>query len=330
MLDRLRLRLALFAARAGVWLLKRSGVYDGFFAPWRWALFDAAERQGLHILPVHYYSPVPDLRQVALDDRTPRFAGASAAELDAALEELSGIVASYGDDLNRIAGRPPFVRGRDTFTEFRFGVAPYSTVEAELLYGFIRSRRPGRIIEIGCGHTTLLMSEAIRACSPDGYAPDYICIEPYRPPYLRDLPPEVSRFHDGKLQSAPLDIFESLGPGDLLFIDSSHVVSYGSDTVYEILEILPNIKPGVLVHFHDIFIPYDYPTDWIRESRFFWTEQYMLSALLQGGTRFRIRFPLHQLYRERREALQALFPLLEDPRHRPGAFWIEAGEAPGR
>lgn len=326
MLERLRLRLSVLTGRAGLWLLKRSGLYDGFFAPWRWALFDRAERMGLHVLPVHYYSPVPELGRIVLDDTTPRFVAAGSGTLEAALADLSGLVGRYGDAFRGIAARPPQGPG-ETVGEFRFGRAPYSTVEAEALYGLIRATRPARIVEIGCGHTTLLMAEAIRAEAADGYRPDYVCIEPYRPAYLETLPAEVSHFHDAPLQSVPAAIFGDLRAGDILFIDSSHVVSYGSDTVYEILTILPRLAPGVLVHFHDVFLPYEYPSDWLGTARFFWTEQYLLAAVLQGSDRFAIRYPLHQLYRERREALQALFPLLSDERHRPGAFWIEVAGA---
>lgn len=322
MLAALKKRLALLAGCAGLWLLKRSGLYDGFFAPWRWALFERAERMGLHVLPVHYYTPVPDLGRLALDDTTPRFIAASPPVLEAALQDLSDLVERYSTEFHEIAARPAD-RPDNQIDAFRFGLAPYSTVEAELLYGLIRANRPSRIVEIGCGHTTLLMSEAIRAEAASGYAPDYICIEPYRPDYLQVLPAEISEFRDTPLQSVPMDLFEHLGPGDILFIDSSHVVSYGSDTVHEILTILPRLAPGVLVHFHDVFLPYEYPTRHLSDLRFFWTEQYLLDAFLQGNAGVQIRYPLHQLYRERREDLQELFPLLADDRHRPGAYWIE-------
>ncbi len=176
---------------------------------------------------------------------------------------------------------------------------------------------------MGCGHSTFLMSEAIAAEAATGYAPDYSCIEPYRQPYLQSPPPEVSRFLETPLQALPLETFDALEAGDLLFIDSSHVMMRGSDTVHEMLEIFPRLKPGVMVHIHDIFLPYDYPEEWFTQARFFWAEQYMLDAFLRGNCGFEVRFPLHQLYRERRAELQALFPLLADPAHRPSAYWIE-------
>lgn len=304
----------------GVFLLKRSGLFSGYFSDWRWAIFDRAERSGLHILPVHYYSPVPNAGQLTLDDKTPLYFAANTDVLDHATQDLRDLVERYGNVYSALAARPAFGAG-ERVTEFRFKHAPYSTIEAELLYGLIRSRRPAQIVEIGCGHTTLLIAEAIRA--EEGYAPTFECIEPYRPAYLKSPPSEVTAFNDTSLQTIPIERFQSLQAGDILFIDSSHVVNYGSDVVYEISAILPKLNPGVLIHFHDIFLPYEYPTDWLQNRKFFWNEQYMLSAMLQDNPRYKIRFPLHQLYRQRREEMQRLFPLVRETNQRPGAYWVE-------
>ena len=316
---RFQCKLAFLIARLGVFLLKRSGVYSGYFSDWRWAVFDHAEREGMHILPVHFYSPVPEVSRLTLDDQTPVFVSADAEVLDKAVVEITEMVDRYGDAFKEIAGR----REKEVITDFRFGAAPYSTLEAEVLYGLVRSRKPDQIIEIGCGHTTLLISEAIRAEQGSGYLPAFECIEPYRPSFLNTLPSEVTAFHDTPLQSVPIERFEALGPGDILFIDSSHVIKYQSDVVYEIAQIIPRLKPGVLVHFHDVFLPYDYPTVWLRDSKFFWNEQYMVAALVESSPRYRIRYPLHQLFRQRREDLQRLFPLLGDSGFGPGAYWLE-------
>lgn len=312
------MRLDIIVAKAGVELLSRSKVFQGYFEPWRWGIFEYAQAKGLHVLPVHYYSPIPNAKSLQLDDATPRFDGMSDPEKNAALAEIEAMVAPYAKKLEEIRARVPY-RDEDPTTDFRFGRAPYSPGEAEVLYSLIRSRRPLTIIEIGCGHTTFLMAEAIR---DEGYSPRYLCIEPYRPDYLSDLPEEVSEFMDSQLQDVPLDLFSNLEAGDILFIDSSHVVAYGSDTVHEILRILPILKPGVLVHFHDIFLPYDYPTQWLNESRFFWNEQYMLAAYLSGHSGAKTWLPLHQLYRERPEQMERLFPGIGQSDHGPGALWI--------
>lgn len=320
MIKRIKRRASILIGGLGVHLLSISGLYSGFFKDWRWAIFDKAERMGIHILPVHYYTPIPASAEIKFDDQTSVFAAVSGDVLDSAVNTLSEMVDRYKDEYSDLADRKPFEK-QETISEFRFGLAPYSTIEAELLYGLVRSAKPSQIIEIGSGHTTLLIAEAIRAEA--GYSPVFECIEPYRPKYLQNLPPEVTTFNDSPLQSITMDRFREMGKGDILFIDSSHVVNYGSDVVYEICAILPNLSPGVLVHFHDIFLPYEYPTEWIENSKFFWNEQYMISALVQGSQRYKVVFPLHQIYRERRKEMDALFPLLVRPNQRPGAYWLE-------
>lgn len=312
MLDGAATKVSIGMGRAAIWLLKRSGLLADYWSPWRWALFDQAERAGFHILPAHFYSPIP--RRPAVDDQTPKFA--ATGDLEPAMALLTDLHGRYSDKLTEILTRPSFLRPAEV-TEFRLGLAPYSASEAAALYGLIRSRRPKRVIEVGCGHTTLLMAEAIR---DEGYAPEYTCIEPYRPVYLASPPAEVTRWIDKPVQAADLAIFRALGAGDFLFIDSSHVVAYGSDTVHEILSILPVLAPGVIVHFHDIFLPYDYPSEWLTRSRFFWAEQYMLAAWLQSAPA-QVILPMHQIYRQRRLEMQRLFP--REAGKGPGAYWIE-------
>lgn len=326
MIGRIKRHTAILMGRLGVFLIGRSGLYSDFFAAWRWAIFDTAEKSGLHILPVHYYSPAPNSTELCFDDREPIFAAASEEVLDIAIQSLRELVGRYRDAYCEIAARPRY-EGSDPVSEFRFGKAPYGTVEAELLYGLIRSTRPSQIVEIGSGHTTLLIAEAIR--DESDYYPIFECIEPYRPDYLQALPPEVTAFNDKPLQSVPIGRFQGLQAGDILFIDSSHVARYGSDVVYEITALLPKLKPGVLVHFHDIFLPYEYPTDWLKNAKFFWNEQYMLSALVQDNPRYTIMYPLHQLYRQRRDDVQRLFPLLSQPEQRPGAYWLRINASTG-
>ncbi len=321
--DRFSMKLRIIAAKSAIRVLHRCGFYDEFFSAWRWALFDFAEQHGLHILPVHYYTPIPDLGATKFDERTERFLACDDQTIDSALEFLIELREKYGREFDEIASRQPRRSGEDP-DRFEFGGgAPYSTVEAELLYGLIRSRKPKRIVEVGCGHTTFLISEAIAAEAQAGYHPTYSCIEPFRPAYLSNPPKEVSEFIEEPLQDIDLSFFSSLESGDVLFIDSSHVVKYGSDTIYELLEILPALADGVLVHFHDIFLPYEYPTEWLQRGRFFWSEQYMLNALLHGQEKFRTILPLHQIYRQRRDDLENLFPLLSDEDHRPAAYWLE-------
>jgi hypothetical protein len=98
----------------------------------------------------------------------------------------------------------------------------------------------------------------------------------------------VARVIELPVQGVPLSVFGELSEDDVLFVDSTHVVRTGSDVNYEILEILPRVAPGVLVHFHDIFFPFEYPSEWVRGRHVFWTEQYLLQSFLAFNSEFQI------------------------------------------
>src|ERR1035437_347813 len=124
---------------------------------------------------------------------------------------------------------------------------------------------------------------------------NFTCIEPFLPDYLSPSLPGISEIIERPLQDVDLERFKQLECNDILFIDSTHVVRYGSDVVYEILEILPILRPGVIVHVHDIFFPDDYPQRWLNRDRFFWNEQYMLQAFLCMNPHFQIDIPAHAI-----------------------------------
>jgi hypothetical protein len=118
----------------------------------------------------------------------------------------------------------------------------------------------------------------------------------------------------------PLDLFMRLEAGDVLFIDTSHVLKVQSDVARELVQIIPSLAPGVWVHFHDVFSPYDYPEDWVRHKiRFCANEQYGVECLSSGGDHYEVLLPMYLLWMERRADLQRLFPR---GRSRPQSFWI--------
>jgi len=278
-------------------------------------LFRQAEEAGLHILPVHYYSPVPDTRAPIWKDR-PHDSGID-LRIDAGLETIGTLVKAYRTELDAL----PRATADDPH-QFYLGNPAYHPGEAEILYGMVRSGKPKRIIEIGCGFSSLLIAQAL-IDGRDEFQCDYVCIEPYPPAYLDPPPDGVTEFVRSDLQSVPLERFQALEAGDILFIDSTHVVKTGSDVVYEYLEILPVLKPGVIIHIHDIFLPFEYPKQWIEWNRFFWNEQYLLKALLLGSHDFEIMIASHAIYRDRREDFEVLIPSLANSTHGPSAFWMK-------
>jgi hypothetical protein len=139
-----------------------------------------------------------------------------------------------------------------------------------------RHFQPRLIIEVGSGFSSLVAAEAI-AKNKDSAL---ICIEPFPPDFLRAGFPGLRSLIEKKVQDMDVEFFSQLQSGDILFIDSSHTVKIGGDVNFLFLEVLPRLKPGVIVHVHDIFLPFDYRRDWVIDEFRFWSEQYLLQAFL--------------------------------------------------
>jgi hypothetical protein len=125
---------------------------------------------------------------------------------------------------------------------------------------------------------------------------------------VRDDLPGVTRLHGTAAQDLPLDVFDSLQAGDLLFVDTTHTVKLASDVNHIVLDVLPRLAPGVLVHFHDIFLPYEYPHRWLSDYGLYWAEQYLLQAFLACNRHFEILCAVPALSRERADGFAAAVP----------------------
>lgn len=163
----------------------------------------------------------------------------------------------------------------------------FEWMDARLLYYFLKKNKPKKIIEIGSGNSTLLIYNTKTIYNLDL---EIICIEPYPSDYLINLHNlgEITLINN-KLENIDLNIFKTLNENDILFIDSSHVVKLDSDVMFYFIKIFPLLNKNVLIHIHDIFFPYDYPLNWLKEGRF-WNEQYFLYIFLQYNTKFKIKF----------------------------------------
>ena len=203
----------------------------------------------------------------------------------------------------------------------------FSYGDGEIYYSFVRHFKPQRIIEIGSGSSTQLALVAIDANAQEtgGTACDLTCIEPYENTWIAKTAATLVR---ERVEDLDLAIFDQLGSGDILFIDSSHVIRPSGDVTREILQILPRLKAGVLVHIHDIFTPRDYPEGWTRQERRLWNEQYMLEAWLSGNQTVEIVCALSWLKHNHWDALTAACPMLrQNPHAEPGSFWMRIGHA---
>lgn len=189
------------------------------------------------------------------------------------------------------------------------GHSGFGAVDGPILYAMIRKFRPARIIEIGAGRSTLCSRLALKANGDSG---TLTAIDPFPEPYLREFNDKQFTLIESRVERVPASLFERLEPNDILFIDSSHVIRLDGDVLYEILEIIPRIKVGTLIHIHDIFLPYHYPRDWTVGRRNFWTEQYLVQAFLAFNSSFEIKWSSAMMEQRYGTELLRHFPKLGD------------------
>ncbi len=241
-------------------------------------------RRFLAYPPGHFASPLPDHAAVERDH-----AGLMTTT------ELPGVdlhTAEQLDLLKQLAAYPcgfPEIESRGSRYYFENEFFTYG--DACYLFAMLHHFQPRRIVEIGSGFSSALMLDVRDDCDPK---PDLTFIEPY-PARLNTLLTPADREQctriEKPVQEVPLDVFTRLEANDVLFLDSSHVSKIGSDVNFVLFEVLPRLRPGVLVHIHDIFWPFDYPKAWYDRG-WAWNEAYLVRALLVGGTRYRlILFP---------------------------------------
>jgi hypothetical protein len=276
------------------------------------------ERLGVHVTPNHYSQPVPDVR--ALPERLwtapSELVGVELGEAGQ-LARLAGWAAAYGAEYGAFPERAPGAPA----TYFLRNSMLIGT-DAAVLHCMLRDLRPRRVIEVGGGFSTLVAAAALRRNREEGAGDaELVTIDPWPGPTLRAAG-GLTRLVERPVQEVPLAEFTGLGPGDVLFIDSSHVVRIGSDVQHEILEILPRLRPGVAVHVHDVFLPDEYPRHWITRNRWFWTEQYLLHAFLCFNSAYEVLWAGAFLARRHPARLAAAFPWTRWDGRRPGSFWI--------
>ena len=165
---------------------------------------------------------------------------------------------------------------------FKLGNASFESGDAEFLFNIVRYIKPKRIIEVGCGMSTKIIQYALGLNEKEqSTKSSHVCVEPFEHQWLADLP-NIKLLKE-KVEFLDIKLFKELKYGDLLFIDSSHMIRPQGDVLHEYLTIIPNLKKGVYVHVHDIFTPHDYLETWVKENVLFWNEQYLLEALLTGN-----------------------------------------------
>lgn len=214
----------------------------------------------------------------------------------------------------------PFKSERQPNLRYSFDNNFYSYTDAIILYSMIRKFRPQRIIEIGSGFSSAVMLDTNQLFFENSIYLTFIEPEPNRLySLLTKKDKETNNVLVKNVQSVQLKDFENLEKGDILFIDSSHIAKTGSDLNYILFEILPCLNSGVLIHFHDIFYPFEYPKSWVFSGRNL-NEDYFLKAFLMYNNKFRIRFFSHYLHKFHKESFNKM-PLCN--KNEGGNIWLE-------
>jgi hypothetical protein len=274
-------------------------------------------RLGLQVVVKSFYSPIPDLGALPRDvwERRSDLPGIE-LDLDGQLSFLERVLGPHVREF-----RPAHERAGDH--GFHLDNPSYGPGDAETLFAWVRHARPRRVVEVGSGFTTLVIAEAARRNAADGHAPEVRVFDPY-PGVAGPGTPGVTEFHREPAQQIPLDVFTALERDDILVVDTTHTVKVGGDVNRIVLDVLPRLGAGVLVHFHDIFLPYEYPRAWPERYGLYWSEQYLLQAFLALNRDFRIELALHALTRVHRDRVAAVIPSLAAG-GAPAAFWIRRG-----
>jgi hypothetical protein len=282
-------------------------------------MFRFFQRLGVNITPNHYYQPIPDLNLLKDDlwQKTSQLLGIAIYD-QKMLDLLKIFQEKYQLEYEALPRQDTGIPGTFYLYNRDFG-----RIDAEVLYCMIRHLQPRKIIEIGSGHSTLLTAQTVlKNHSQNHTSCEFIAIEPYPRKTLLQGLPGLSSFIQSPVQEVPVSEFEKLAQNDILFIDSSHVLRIGGDVQYEYLEILPRLRKGVLVHIHDIFLPEEYPRQWIFELFRFWNEQYLLQAFLMFNSAFEVMWAGNYMCLKYPDELAQSFSSFDDEHNRCGSFWI--------
>ena len=257
-----------------------------------------------YVAPGHFYSPLTTSGDV---DRA--LSWTDAPGIDLAEERQRTLAVRLRPVLDEPSSGPRYIAENSM----------YGPADAAIYRGMLRELRPTRVIEVGSGYSTAAALDEADV-NPHLSELEITCIEPF-PERLLGLLGGADRKRieliTEPVQAVSLDLYEKLRPRDVLFIDSTHVVKPGSDVVWLVLHVLPRLPAGVVVHFHDIFWPFSYPAEWLRQHRD-WSEAYLLHAFLLGNANWEIMLFSSWLWQHQHQFVPAGLA-----REEPGSLWLQ-------
>jgi len=260
----------------------------------RKVLFKPMEALGFHVVGDHFYEPIPNLKAIArtYDENKFRLPTGQTFSSDECAKQFESVLGSLLADCKQDLDRAGFT------------INPYFRFQdAVTLYCTLRSERIHTVIEIGQGYSTLVTLAGLRANRTNGSKTKFISIDPFDRLGCQGNADaadaaEVTLRRTRIQDIDPVELCSQLGPGTLLFIDSSHVFKPGSDVEYMFREIFPRIPVGTLLHVHDIYTPYPIPTSRYTQDKLFFSEQHHLESFLEFNSSFVIHTPVFWLFRD--------------------------------
>ena len=269
----------------------------------------------------HYYSPMPDTRELTREPARSRVWPATPREMPGIDWREAEQLELMRDRLlrQRFAGFPEKATSNVDDYRLRPGNLLFPLADAWALQAMLRELRPARMIEVGSGWSSLVSAAANRE-HLEGRL-DLTCVEPNPPAFLTSSIEGISQLLVEEVQAVPVERFEQLGNGDVLFIDTSHVAKTGGDVTYLYHEIVPRLRPGVLIHIHDIFLPWDYPEKWVLEGRG-WNEQYLVRSFLTFNDSFEVVLAMAWMCRTHPELLRTAIDAYDPDRHGGASLWL--------
>jgi len=268
--------------------------------------FYFAEKNGFHILKTRYYSPIP----ISTDLKKDNLLFMENLNIDFKEEKQIKLLKNlekYSTEFRKLAEDGSFNLNNPTF----------SWHDAPIYYCMIRYFQPKNIVEVGGGRSTIVSGFASQKNSNTNIT----IIDPFISDSLKNEFSHQIKLIKEPVQKIPISFFENLSENDILFIDSTHVSKIGSDVNFLILEVLPALKKGVIIHFHDIGLPKQYNPNKIKNELNFWNEQYLLHAFLINNDHFEIIFGNSYMAMKHKEKLQNFYDTGTHPAG--GSFWIQ-------
>ncbi len=285
----------------------------------------ALEPAGYQLTRRHFYSPIPIVEELpsSLWDGPSELPGVD-LHVEDALALLNGPLLPYLAEFHPPL-HPTQPGGLSSSThpgDFWLHNNSYESVDAETLYAILRHLKPARVHELGSGASSHVIHLAALANAREDSPLEHTVFDPF--PYTASPMGPVLSATTHPIRAENLDParFAALRAGDVLFVDTTHTVRTGGDVAHIFLEILPRLAAGVTVHVHDVFLPYEYPREWVVEERRAWAEQYLLQAFLAFNRDFEVVLPNYALARAAPDVLKRLIPSFDPYTVRPGGFWI--------